>query len=53
VLPLEKDPQLVWLALLPHRHLGEEARISAWSLFLNQQEVLQLQELEEELHQQV
>jgi hypothetical protein len=47
------DPQQVWLEPLPHRHQGEEVRISALSLFVNQRAVLQLLELEEESHQQV
>jgi hypothetical protein len=49
----EKDPQLVWLEPLPHPQLGEVAKIFASSLFVNQQVVLQLLELEEEFHQQV
>jgi hypothetical protein len=51
VLQQEMVRPQVWLEP-PHLHyLGEEAGICALSLFVNQREVLQLLELEEELHQ--
>jgi hypothetical protein len=53
VLPQEMVRPQVWLEPPPLEHQGEEARISALSLFVNQRAVLQLLELEEESHQQV